>query len=116
LEKGVFYEDKTAKGLDRINPRTGKPTQTPQQFTDKQILEKTRTRIRNLMEHAAATRPTVSGSSEVPDLDKIKSIRDFVFRLDGDTPELRSAAENSLHKLREEFPDYTFTIMYGGKP
>ncbi|MEF3303583.1 PrsW family glutamic-type intramembrane protease [Paenibacillus sp. GYB003] len=116
LEKGVFYEDKTAKGLDRINPRTGKPTQTPQQFTDKQIFEKTRTRIRNLTEHAAATRPTANGSPEVPDLEKIKSIRNFVFRLDGDTPELRSAAENSLNKLREEFPDYTFTILFGGKP
>ncbi|WP_246078964.1 PrsW family glutamic-type intramembrane protease [Paenibacillus piri] len=116
LEKRIFYEDKTAKGLDRVNPRTGLPAQTPQQFTDNQLLKKTRTRIHNLMEQAAATRPTPNGSSEVPDLQEIKSIRDFVFRLDGDTPELRAAAENSLNQLRAEFPDYTFNILFGGKP
>ncbi|WP_224725942.1 PrsW family intramembrane metalloprotease [Paenibacillus vietnamensis] len=116
LDNGVFYEDKTAKGLDRINPRTGQPAQTPQQFADKQILGKTRTRINNLLEKAASTRPTANGSPEVPDLDEIKSIRDFVFRLDGDTPELRNAVENSLNKLRSEFPDYTFNVKYGGKP
>ncbi|WP_409340628.1 PrsW family glutamic-type intramembrane protease [Paenibacillus sp. MBLB4367] len=116
LEKGVFYEDKTAKGLDRINPRTGQPAQTPQQFADKQILGKTRTRIQNLLEKAASTRPTSNGSPDVPDLQEITSIRDFVFRLDGDTPELRSAVENSLNQLRTEFPDYTFNVLFGGKP
>jgi hypothetical protein len=116
LENRIFYEDKSAKGLDRLNPRTGQPAQTPQEFTDKQLLGKTRTRIHNLMENAAATRPTPNGSPEVPDLEEIKSIRDFVFRLDGDTPELRSAAENSLNQLRAEFPDYTFNILFGGKP
>lgn len=116
LENRIFYEDKTAKGLDRLNPRTGQPAQTPQQFTDKQLLAKTRTRIHNLLEKAAATRPTAAGSAEVPDLEEIRSIRDFVFRLDGDTPELRAAAENSLNQLRAEFPDYTFNILFGGKP
>ncbi|CAG7599263.1 hypothetical protein PAESOLCIP111_00297 [Paenibacillus solanacearum] len=116
LEERIFYEDKTAKGLDRINPRTGQPAQTPQQFADKQILGKTRVRIQNMLEKAAATRPTAHGSSEVPHLDEIKSIRDFVFRLDGDTPELRAAVENSLNQLRTEFPDYTFNVLFGGKP
>jgi hypothetical protein len=116
LEKRIFYEDKTAKGLDRVNPRTGLPTQTPQEFTDNQIFGKTRTRIQNMMEKAVSTRPTPNGSPDVPDLQEIKSIRDFVFRLDGDTPELRSAAENSLNQLRAEFPDYTFNILFGGKP
>lgn len=36
LNKGIFYEDKTAKGLDVVNPRTGLLTQTPKQFADKQ--------------------------------------------------------------------------------
>jgi len=69
-----------------------------------------------MLEKAAATRPTTHGSPEVPDLDEIKSIRDFVFRLDGNTPELRSAVENSLNQLRAEFPDYTFNVLFGGKP
>lgn len=116
LENRIFYEDKTAKGLDRLNPRTGQPTQTPQQFADKQILGKTRTRINNLMNNAASTRATVNGSPDVPKLDEIKSIRDFVFRLDGDSPELRTAVENSLNQLRKEFPDYTFNVTFGGKP
>ena len=116
LENGIFYEDKTAKGLDRINPRTGQPAQTPQQFADKQILGKTRTRIENMMEKAVSTRPTPNGSPEVPDLEEIKSIRDFVFRLDGDTPELRNAVGNSLNQLRAEFPEYKFNVLFGGKP
>ncbi|UQZ85498.1 hypothetical protein SK3146_04787 [Paenibacillus konkukensis] len=116
LDKGIFYEDKTAKGLDRINPRTGKPSQTPQQFADKQILAKTRVRIQNMLEKAVSTRATAHGSADVPDLQDIKSIRSFVFRLDGDTPELRGAVENSLNQLRQEFPDYTFNVLFGGKP
>ncbi|MFC3254090.1 PrsW family intramembrane metalloprotease [Paenibacillus sepulcri] len=79
LDKGIFIEDKTAKGLDIINPRTGLPAQTPQQFADKQILAKTRNRILNMQTKAVATRPTAHGSAEVPSLEEIKSIRQFVF-------------------------------------
>ncbi|MDF2659872.1 MAG: hypothetical protein K0Q94_2663 [Paenibacillus sp.] len=116
LEKRIFYEDKTAKGLDRVNPRTGEPAQTVQEFTDNQLFAKTKVRINNLLEKAVSTRPTPGMPPEVPALEEITSIRDFVFRLDGDTPELRAAAENSLNKLRTEFPDYTFNILFGGKP
>lgn len=114
LKNGVFYEDKTAKGLNIVNPKTGLPAQTPQQFADKQILDKTRKRIVNL-EEAIATRPTKNGTPDVPSLDQIQNIRKFVFRLDGDTPELRQAVENSLNQLRKEFPDYTFEAIFGGK-
>ena len=48
LENKIYYEDKTAKGLDTVNPKTGKPTQTAQQFADKQIYTKTKNRINNL--------------------------------------------------------------------
>ncbi|ACX63352.1 WXG100 family type VII secretion target [Paenibacillus sp. Y412MC10] len=114
LKNGVFYEDKTAKGLNIVNPKTGLPAQTPQQFADKQILDKTRKRIVNL-EEAIATRPTKNGTPDVPSLDQIQNIRKFVFRLDGDTPELRQAVENSLNQLRKEFPDHTFEAIFGGK-
>lgn len=116
MEKKIFYEDKSAEGLDRVNPKTGLPAQTPQEFADKQILGKTRTRIHNLMNNAATTRPKATGTPEVPTLDEIRSIRDFVFRLDGDTPVLRTAVENSMNQLRQEFPDYTFKAIFGGKP
>ena len=37
-----------------------------------------------------------------------------MFRLNGDTPELRVAASNSLDKLKAEFPDYEFDMIFGG--
>lgn len=115
IENGIFYEAKSAEGLNRIHPKTGKPQQTPQQFTDKQLYQKTRTRINNLMEKAVGTRTTPDGTSEIPTLDEIKGIRNFQFQLDGDSPELRASAENSLNRLRQEFPDYKFTIRFGVK-
>ncbi|MED1726340.1 hypothetical protein P4V06_27060, partial [Brevibacillus parabrevis] len=115
MKNGIFYEDKTAKGLDILNPKTGLPAQTPQQFADKQILTKTRNRINNLQNSAVSSRPTANGSPEVPSLEEIKGIRQFVFRLDGDTPELREAVERSLEQLRKEFPEYTFDVQFGGK-
>ena len=69
-EKGIFYEDKTARGLDKVNPRTGLPAQTPQQFADKQILAKTRNRIDNMASKAVATRATAHGTADVPSLDE----------------------------------------------
>ncbi|XBX06021.1 hypothetical protein QMP26_37510 [Enterocloster clostridioformis] len=48
LENKIYYEDKTAKELDTVNSKTGKPTQTAQQFADKQIYTKTKNRINNL--------------------------------------------------------------------
>ncbi|RYY76641.1 MAG: hypothetical protein EOO52_03810 [Gammaproteobacteria bacterium] len=115
LDKRIFFEDKSAKGLDRVNPRTGLPAQTPQQFTDKQLVDKTRTRINNLLNNAESTRPTVNGTQNVPDLEEIKDIKHFVFRLDGDTPELREAASNSLEQLKKENPDYKFDVKFGGE-
>ncbi|BFH60398.1 hypothetical protein [Paenibacillus azoreducens] len=114
LKNGIFYEDKAAKGLDIINPKTVLPAQTHQQLTNKQILGKTRKRIKNIAE-ATATRATKNGTPEVPSLEQIKDIRKFIFRLDGDTPELRQAVKNSLEQLRKEFPDYTFDALFGGK-
>lgn len=114
MKKGVFYEDKSAQGLHKVNPKTGLPAQTPQEFADKQILTKTRNRIFAL-ENATSTRTTVNGSQEIPALQEIKGIKEFVFRLDGDTPKLRQAVNKSINKLKEEFPDYKFSATFGGE-
>ncbi|WP_340398806.1 WXG100 family type VII secretion target [Paenibacillus sp. FSL H8-0079] len=114
LKKGVFYEDKSAQGLNKVNPKTGLPAQTPQEFADKQIFTKTRNRIFAL-ENATSTRTTVHGSQEIPALQEIKGIKEFVFRLDGDTPKLRQAVNKSINKLKEEFPDYKFSATFGGE-
>ncbi|WP_146116208.1 hypothetical protein [Paenibacillus sp. AR247] len=75
--------------------------------------QKTKVRINNLMQKAVGTRTTPDGTAEIPTLEQIKGIRHFEFQLDGDSPALRAAAENSLNKLRQEFPDYTFNIRFG---
>lgn len=113
LNKGIFYEDKSAQGLNKVNPKTGLPAQTPQEFADKQIFTKTSNRIFAL-ENATSTRTTVNGSQEIPTLDDIKGIKEFIFRLDGDTPELRQSVDNSIKKLKKEFPDYKFSANFGG--
>jgi hypothetical protein len=115
LENGIFYEHKSAEGIDRIHPKTGKPQQTPQEFSDKALYYKTKVRINNLLEKAVGTRKTPDSTPEIPTLEQIKGIRNFQFQLDGDTPELRVAAENSLNRLRQEFPDYKFSIRFGVK-
>ncbi len=113
LKKKIFYEDKSAQGLNTLNPRTGMPVQTPEQFADKQIYTKTKNRINNLFE-ATGTREAKRNSLNVPNIEELKEIKEFRFRLDGDTPALRSAVENSLNKLRLEFPDYMFSAEFGG--
>ncbi|CAM4250014.1 hypothetical protein HCA64_03125 [Listeria booriae] len=113
IEKGIFYEDKQAKGLNVLNPRTQLPAQTPIQFAEKQIYQKTANRIRNL-EDADATRATVNGSKSIPTIEEIRGIKKFIFRLDGDTAELREAVEQSIEKLRNEFPNHSFDVIFGG--
>ena len=113
LQRQIFVENKTAKGLDRINPKTGLPAQTPEQFVNKQIVGKTRARITRLNEQATTTVPTKNGTQIVPELAEIIDIKEFVFRLEGDTPKLRNAVEDGLNVLRQEFPDYKFSAEFG---
>ncbi|GEM_PF-1138719 len=108
-----FFEDKSAKGLNILNPSTGKPFQTAQEWAEKQILNKTTTRIENL-KVAVATRETVSGTPIVPTLDEIRNIKSFTFRIDADTIDLRKAVENVLNQLRKDYPGYTFDVIFGG--
>ena len=113
MQRQIFVENKRATGLDKINPTTGLPAQTPEQFVDKQIVGKTRKRITRLNEQATTTVPTKNGTQIVPELAEIIDIKKFIFRLEGDTPELRDAVEDGLNVLRQEFPDYKFSAEYG---
>lgn len=115
MEKEIFYEDKAAKGLEIINPSTGLPAQTAQQWAEKQILDKTRKRIDEALKTGIATRATKSGSKIVPDIELIRNFKEFVFRLDGDSADLIQATDNVVNQLREEYPDYKFSATYGGK-
>ncbi|OMG45546.1 hypothetical protein BK140_31660, partial [Paenibacillus macerans] len=112
LVNKIFHEDKSAEGLSVINPKTGKPFQTVEKWANKQIYAKTKERILNLQK-VDHTRPTKNGSVEIPTLDEIKDVRRFNFRMNADTPELREAVQKVIEKLKEEFPDYTFTAEFG---
>lgn len=112
IENGVIIEEKAATGLDKLHPRTGKPVQTPEQWAEKQVYEKTRVRLENL-ENATTTRPTVNGSPDVPSLDDVRTIRDLEFHIGGNNPALREAVQKQLERLKREFPDWNFDAHFG---
>lgn len=111
-ENQAFIEDKSAEGLKKIDPKTGLPYQTPEEWATKQILNKTNVRIANL-EKAAKTRPTKAGSSDVPDLDEIKDYRKLHFVIDNDDPKLQKAVNETIDKLKAQHPDWDFSVEFG---
>jgi hypothetical protein len=115
VSRKAFIEDKSATGLNTINPRTGQPTQSPTQWAEKQIHNKTVTRIENLNNNVVATRPTTGGSSNVPSLGEIKDYKTLHFRLDSSEPSLIQAVEQQLTNLKNKYPLWEFTAQYGGK-
>lgn len=58
---------------------------------------------------------TLSGNGSLPDDELLKSIKNYVFRIDADTLELREAVKRELDNLKEAFPDYNFSAIFGGK-
>ncbi|BAZ31899.1 hypothetical protein NIES4074_43720 [Cylindrospermum sp. NIES-4074] len=57
IEDGVLIEEKSAIDISKLNPRTGKPFQTTDDWAARQIFVKTDIRIQNL-EKAVNTKPT----------------------------------------------------------
>ncbi|OKP91353.1 hypothetical protein [Paenibacillus sp. P32E] len=113
MENKIFYEDKSAKGLYIIPPGKDKPNQTPQEWADHQIRDKTSVRINSALKDGVATKPTPEGSKIVPDIESFRTFREFIFRMNADTVELRDATENALYDLRQTFPDYKFSATFG---
>ena len=85
--------------------------QTEAQWAQKQIYKKGSNRIRALQQNYF----TLSGDGDLPDIELLKDIKDYVFRIDTDTPELRAAVQNELQHLKETFPEYNFSAVFGGK-
>ena len=112
--KNLLLRIKRASNFNAINPHTGKPQQTEEQWANKQIYVKTSNRIRAL-QNASATRGTSGGSKNVPSLSQINSIKHFRFRLEGDSTQLRQATQNAISKLQKDFPQYKFDAVYGAK-
>lgn len=54
-------------------------------------------------------------STGLPSIDELKEIRNYTFRIDADTPELRRAVQHQIDRLSELFPDFNFNAIYGGE-
>ncbi len=111
---GTITEDKSALGLNRINPKTNLPFPGSDEKTwaQNQIYDKTVTRIQNL-QTAATTRPAKGGSQAFPTVEEVRSVRRYEFAIDADTPSLRAEVEAQLVQLRTRFPDWVFSVRYG---
>ena len=110
LIEGIIYEDKNASKLYIQNPDF---PQTEQQWANKQIFNKTVNRINSLQQSEFTLSSTVS--TVLPTTDSLRGIRTFVFRIDADTPELRSAVSEAIYRLSKMYPDYIFKAVFGGK-
>ncbi len=85
--------------------------QTEAQWAYKQIYKKGSNRI-NALQQADFT---LSGNGSLPDVESLKGIKDYVFRIDADTPGLRAAVQKEMDNLKVAFPDYNFSAIFGGK-
>jgi hypothetical protein len=108
----IFIENKSATGIDKPNPRTGKPQQTAADWAAKQITKKTTRRIQALRD-AAATRVKPGTSGAVPALGDIQGFRHIHFIIDGASPALKAAVFAELAALRASNPGWTFTAEFG---
>jgi len=96
-----------------VNPKTGKPAQSPADWAKKAIFKKTDTRLKNLSK-AVSTRPSVSGGSKtVPTLAELKGIKHVHFVIDAKTPAVKAAVVAALADLRAAYPGWTFTAEFG---
>ena len=69
---------------------------------------------RYMVMNATGTREAKTNiMNNVPNISELQDIKKIVFRFDRDSPELRTAVENSIIKLQSEFPDYSFEAIFG---
>ncbi|WP_336782595.1 WXG100 family type VII secretion target [Paenibacillus illinoisensis] len=110
LKNKIIYEDKSAKKLYMDNPNV---PQTEEQWALKQIFKKGSNRITALQQTEVKLSSSIS--QDVPLFEDITNIRNYVFRIDADTPKLRLAVQNELNNLKTKYPDYNFSAEFGGK-
>ncbi len=115
MRNSLFIENKSASGLSRVNPRTGRPAQTAQQWAQKQITRKSTTRINNLS-RASSTRAANGADYSVPNLTDIQGIKHIHFKLDGNSPALQAAVFAEIAVLKTNFPGWKFTVEFGLRP
>lgn len=110
LDAQIIYEDKSARSLYMYNPNV---PQTEQQWAGKQIYDKTENRILALQQ--MEFRMSSQVALQLPDIQGVKKIQTFVFRIDKDTPALRKAVHDAIGRLNKKFPGYEFYAVFGGE-
>jgi hypothetical protein len=118
MRGGVLYEDKQARNLNVIPPGRTKPQQTPEEWARAQIYEATSRRLKNMPSEGVSTQKgsTPTATRNVPALSDVLSARRYVFRIEANESALRAAVEAQLARLRADFPDWTFSAVYGHQP
>ena len=76
-------------------------------------MEKTRKRIFALQQEQFRMSSEVSPT--LPSIGGVRGIRTYVFRINADTPALREAVRDALDRLSQEFPEYEFYAVFGGR-
>lgn len=106
MSKKLFIEYKSGR-------RFSKGDNTPENWAKSKIFNLTAKRISFLLHEATGTRPKSGGSPTVPTLAEIKGFRKIQFRIDSNTPALRTAVTAQLKALRAEFPNWSFDATFG---
>jgi hypothetical protein len=112
MAEKLFIEDKSAKGLDKLNPKTGLRAQTPEMWAKTHIFDKTVKRI-NALANAPYTYPSAGAPPNVPAIEQIRGFRRLQFRVDADTPAVRRAVDTEIQNLKIKYPAWDFTAQYG---
>ena len=87
--------------------------QTEEQWALKQIFKKGSNRIIALQQTEVKLSSSIS--QDVPLLEEITNIRNYVFRIDADTPKLRLAVQNELNNLKTNIRITIFQLNLEGK-
>jgi len=106
----TIVEYKNAQGL--LNPRN---RQSPQQWADSNIYDKTSNRIRAILT-ATESFPARNFSGVLLEPKQLKNIFNYHFEIEDNTPQIRAAVEAALKRLRTDFPDYKFSARFGALP
>jgi hypothetical protein len=110
---GLFVEEKPATGISKGLSFSGKTyAEAAEDWAASNVYKKTATRIGNIPK-ATRVIPEKGPVRPVPDLAQIQSTKRFLFQIDETEPELVSAVNKQIERLRADFPDYEFAVEFG---
>lgn len=126
IRAGTIYEDKSVRGLNKIDPRTGQrfpSSDTEESWAQDSIFNDTVKELASL-KVAQGTRPvkssrtTAGGSRAFPTVDELRTLRKYVFVIEADSPALRAAVAKQIAALNQHFKKqrWQFSAQFGARP